>query len=328
MRYHESKLIESELEKAGNILLKVHRSPDPDSVASCLSMSYFLKKNGKNVDIISSDPIQENLFFLKEAENIKKVDMSTFDYSKYDLFVVLDASSLDQSIGIKDANLPEIPLIVIDHHITNKKYGKINLVDYLGSTCEVLYHFFQDLNFDMDRQLALYLLTGIISDTGSFQFDYTTTESLEIASELIKKGADRQEIVYNLFNSYKYDLVKFWGVLLDKMELNKECQFVWTAIPYETYMKYNKPAEAKSLAATLFFSSIYEADFGIVMVEQTKGILNLSLRSRRGVDVSKIANELGGSGHREAAGGWFKFDNFNSAVEKVLNTAKKYAKKS
>jgi len=327
MNYKESNQILEEIKKAKRILLKVHRSPDPDSIGSCLAMNYFLQKIGKDSVIIASDPIHKKLLFLKNVNKIKKVDMAKFDYSKYDLFIVLDSSTFDQATGIKGAGLPKINLAVIDHHETNNRYGKINLVDYLGSTCEVLYYFFKDIKFKMDSNIATCLLTGIMSDTGSFQFDYTTVESLNIAAELIKKGADRQKIVRALFHSYGYKLVKLWGEMLGKMRFDHKNRFVWVSVPYNIYTKYGSPEEAKSMAATLFFGSIEGADFGMVMVEQKKRILNISFRSRKGIDVSELAKKLGGSGHHEAAGAWFKFDNFDEAVEKVLRVARKFAKK-
>jgi len=291
-------------------------------------MYYFLEKIGKDVRIISSDPIQLNLSFLPNIKKIETVDMEGFDYSNYDLFIVLDSSTFDQAIGIKSSIIPKISMVVIDHHKTNTLYGNINLVDYVGSTCEVLYNLFKDINFEVGGELAMYLLTGIISDTGSFRFDYTTPQSFTIAHDLIKKGADRQKIIFNLFNSYEYDLMKFWGKLLDEMQFDQENHFVWTAIPYETFSQCGMPEEAKSLAATLFFSSVKNTDFGIVLVEQSKGILNMSFRARKNMNVSKIAKNLGGSGHPEAAGGYFEFENFNEAVEKVIKVARKYAKKN
>ncbi|OGM60969.1 hypothetical protein A2955_01735 [Candidatus Woesebacteria bacterium RIFCSPLOWO2_01_FULL_37_19] len=326
MYYKESKLIFEEIKKAKKILLNCHRSPDPDSVASNLALYQVLKHFGKEIKIISSDDIQKNLLFLQSTEKIDKVDMLNFDYSSYDLFIVLDSSSLDQAIGIKSPKLPEIPLIIIDHHVTNENYGKINLVDHVSSTCEVLYKMFTDWDVKFTPQLATILLTGIYSDTVSYQTPNTGVDTFFISSELLRLGADKDKIVLNLFHSYDFKLVKFWGEMLDRMRIDEEHYFVWVAIPFEVFSDFGKPKEAKSLAANIIFRTIKDTRFCIVMVEQKRGIMNLSFRTRYDFDVSKIAQELGGSGHTTSAGAWFEFENFDKAVEKVLNVARKYAK--
>jgi len=120
--------------------------------------------------------------------------------------------------------------------------------------------------------------------------------------------------------------LKFWGEVLRKMKIDKVSRFVWAAIPYEEYRKFNKPEDGKSLAASMFFRSVKDTDFGLIMIEERKRKLSLSFRARKkGVDVSKLAEKLGGGGHRRAGGAVVKGLDFEKAVEKVLRTAREFA---
>ena len=327
MNYKESKLILEEIIKAKRILLSCHRSPDPDSIASNLSMYQVLIKLKKDVKVFSPDKIHTNFKFLPFVDKIQTVNYSNFDYSGFDLFIALDASSFDQVSGIKKIKLPNVPIIIIDHHFTNEKFGFINLLNIVSSTCEILLGVFKDWKIEIDKDLATCLLTGIYADSVSFQTDNSKASTFEVSLELIKLGADREKIILNLYNSNEFILIKFWGELLKNIVIDNEHKFVWTAVPYEIFSKYGKPGEAKSLAANLIFRSIKGTDFGIVMVEQRPKVLNMSYRSRTQFDVSKIAKKLGGSGHKASAGGWFEFENFDEAVNKVLQVARKFAKK-
>ncbi len=327
MNYPESAEILEKIKAAKNILINCHRSPDPDGVGSALSMYLVLRQLGKEVKVIGPDKISDDLSFLPFSEKIEKVDFADFDFKNYDLFILLDSGSFNLVTGDKDVPLPKISSIVIDHHKTNANFGDINLVkSEISSTAEVLYCLYEDWEIEINKDLADCLLTGIIGDTGIFQFSNTTQDTFEIASKLMKLGADKNKIVFNVYQSIPLNQIKIWGEILRTMVLDKEYNFIYSAIPYEVYEKFDKPKGAKETAASMFAQIIDGTDFGMVMVEQEKGSLAISLRARQDFDVSQIAAELGGGGHAAAAGA--NIDGpFKEAVEKVLETARKYAKK-
>ncbi|MCX6705769.1 MAG: bifunctional oligoribonuclease/PAP phosphatase NrnA [Candidatus Woesebacteria bacterium] len=330
MNYEESLKILEEIKKAKKILINCHKNPDSDSVGSALAAAQFIKFLDKEVRIICPTKINSQLKFIENFETIEQgVDFNSVNYKDYDLFIVLDSSSWDFASKMEENNIPPIKLIVIDHHATNKRYGSINLVDKkLIAVSELLYSFFEDCGFEIDKKVASFLLVGIIGDSGVYRFPGTTAKTLEIAAELISKGVDQNEIIRNLYFSVDFEEFKFWGRVMDKMQYDREYNFVWVAISNEIYKEFGGRKNYKEDTATTFFQSINFSDFGIVMIEEEKGTLNVSLRSRTGLDVSQIAVELGGGGHRYASGGGIKGLQFNEAVEKVLGVARKYAKKT
>lgn len=326
MNYKESPTILSEVKKSNKILINCHRGPDSDSVGSALAMFDVLKKMGKSVTVICPSDIPIDLAFLEGANKIVRVNFATFDFSEYDLFFILDSSTYSMATGFKDSKRPTVRTIVIDHHYTNEKFGDINLVDAKAtSTGELLYLLFNDWHVPISKEAAESLLTGIIGDTGTFQYQNVGQDTLRIAAELMEKGASKDKIVFNLFRNIEFKEVKMWGKFIEKMMI--EDGFAWSAIPFATYKDFGEYSYAKEDVANLFAPIVKGTEFGIIMVEVSQDVLSVSFRSRTGFDVSKIAMEVGGGGHKAASGARIEGIPFQEAVNKVLIAARKYVKK-
>ncbi len=147
------------------------------------------------------------------------------------------------------------------------------------------------------------------------------------AAKLIELGADKDEIVKNIYRNINFTEIKLWGKFIENMEIDSEFNFVWSAMPYEIYKEYGEPYSAKEDVANLFFPIVKGTNFGMVMVEMEEKLLSVSFRSRSDFDVSEIAKKLEGGGHKAAAGARIEGLDFDAAVTKVLETARKYAKK-
>ena len=328
MNYPESQLILEEIKKANAILLNCHRSPDPDSVSSALSLYLILKSLGKeNVTIICPDEIPFNCKFLPNSDVIKKVDFSEFDFSKFDLFMIADSGSWNQVTGEENISQSNIRKVVIDHHFTNPKFGDLNILDIeAGSCAAVIYKFAKDLEINISIDLAGTLLTGIIADTLSFQTEVIGNSSLMIADDLIKLGADRNKIIFNLYKSKSLDEIHLMGEMLMNTKVDSEFCFAWIAISKEVSQKYPQSKDAKSFISGSFIPSVDGTDFGFVL-EESDDYISVSFRTRKDFDVSKIAEELGGGGHKAASAARLLNITFDEAVEKVLAACRKYANK-
>lgn len=326
MNYKESVKILSEIKKAKKILVNCHRGPDSDSVGSALAMLQVLKDLGKEATVICPSDTPPNLTFLKGADEIVRVNFTSFDFSPYDLFIILDSSNYSMVTGLKDSDGPGIRSIVIDHHFSNEKFGDINLVDSeITSTGELLYRLFNDWSVSISEEIAESLLTGIIGDTGTFQYQNVGEITLRAAADLIGKGADKDEIVYNLYRNIEFKEVKMWGKFIESMMI--EDGFTWSAIPLSVYKDFGEYAYAKEDVANLFSPIVKGTEFGIIMIETSESVLSVSFRSRTGFDVSEVAKEVGGGGHKAAAGARIEGLPFQEAVNKVLVAARKHVKK-
>ncbi len=324
MNYKESSIILEEIKKSERILINCHRGPDSDSVGSALALQEILQIMEKDVEVICPSDIPKDLIFLNEAKNIRRVNFTSFDFSGYDLFLILDSSNYSMVTGEKDSVKPGIKSIVIDHHFSNDKFGDINLVDPdMTSTSELLYHIFSDWGNEITRNVAESLLTGIMGDTGAFQYQNVGQKTIRVAADLMDKGADKDKIVFNLYRSIEFKEVKMWGKFIEAMMIDNG--FVWSAIPLSVYKDFGEYSSAKEDVANLFFPIVEGTKFGIAMVETSENVISASFRSRKDFDVSVIANEVGGGGHKTAAGARIEGIPFQEAVNKVLKVARKYA---
>lgn len=331
MNYPESQKILEEIKKAKRILVNCHRSPDPDGIGSALALKLVLEQMGKEVEIICpSGQVDKRINFLKGFDEIKTgINFSKFDYTKFNLFITLDSASWDMVTGKNEIFMPQVPIVNIDHHITNKNYGSINLVDTgASSVCELLFSLFENWIVEMDVKIATCLLTGIIADTGAFSYPNTTAKTLGIAQKLIEVGVDKNKIILRLYRSEDLNMLRFWGEVLQKMEIDKDYKFIWSAISHDVYKRYGMPEYGKESAASSFAPIVDGTDFGLIAVEEDTERLFISFRSRTGFDVSPIAEELGGGGHKAAAGAKIVGLPFDKAVEKVLGVARKHAKRN
>lgn len=326
MNYKESLEILEEIKKADKILLNCHLGPDSDSVGSALAMRDVLLGMGKSVEVICPSKLPTDLLFLEGSDQIKQeIDFSSFDFSKFDLLIAMDSSTYGMVSDIRTIEQPPIKTIVMDHHYTNSGYGNINLIDSkVTSTAELVYKVFSDWNVSLDKRIATKLLTGIMGDTGCFQWGGVDKTTFDIAGKLMELGASKDEIVFNIYKSIEFLTIKFWGKIIDGMQIDSEYKFAWSAVRYEVYKEHGEDSSAKEDASNLFAPVVSGTDFGLIMVESQKDKLSVSFRSRTNFDVSKIAQEIGGGGHIAAAGGKVELP-FEEAVEKVLTACRKYA---
>jgi phosphoesterase RecJ-like protein len=329
MIYPESQQILEEIKKASKILVNCHRGPDSDSVGSALGLTSVLESMGKDITIICPSDVPSDLKFLPGSEKIRKINFKEFKFSDYDLFIAIDSSTYSMISGSKEIDKPTIPLVVIDHHFSNDGFGLVNLIDSKAtSTGELLYGIFEDWNVQLNKDQALCILTGIIGDTGAFQYQNVGADTLEIAAKLIKIGADKDLIINQIYRNISFSEIKLWGKVIENMKIDEEYNFVWSVISTSNYKEFPGTNSVKEDAANLFFPIVKDTDFGIIMEEREDKTMSVSFRSRSNFDISVIAKEIGGGGHKVAAGAKIEGIPFDQAVEKVLAAARKYARKN
>lgn len=326
MNYPESTILLERIKKANKILLTCHTRPDPDSITSSLSLAYVLEKMGKVVDIICADEILNYIKFLPGVDKIKKVDYENFDFSQYDLLIVPDTANWSRVVGHTNAKT-RLPILVIDNHETNTRFGEINLIDTdTSSVAELLYFIYLDWKVEIDKTLATYLLTGILGDTGAFQFE-VKTKTFSVVDVLLKKGPNYDDIILNLFNTRDPKLLVTWGVILQKLKLDTEHQFCWSAVSYDDFVKSGSAQGARESAASVLLKMVEGTKFGFIAIEESPKVCNVSFRTRTDFDVSRLASELGGGGHPTAAGVEIYDKDFTQAVEVILSKAREFSEK-
>lgn len=291
------------VKSASNILLVSHINPDGDSLSSMLAFYKFLLKNNKKATMFVADNLPEDFNFLVNFNQIETTFVNLKN-EKIDLIIFLDCGDYERS-GLKDHQEKIImaKTINIDHHYSNNNFGNINLVmPNTSSTSEILFHFFKQLNFILDINLANLLLTGILTDTNFFVYSNANAETLKVASELIKLGAKTNIVLENIYQSAPYKNLKIFGKALARLNINQENKLATTAIfldDLEEMRATNDDLEGLND----YLNKIYDVEGTCLLKESEHDLIKGSLRTmKNNVDVSAVAKLYGGGGHKKAAG--------------------------
>lgn len=309
-------------------LVSSHVSPDGDNIGSSLSIYSFLKKLGKDVVYVLDDEYPKNLSFLYD-ENIKMTSKDIDQKEKYTV-IALDAGDYSR-ICVDDKILENAKgIICIDHHITNGDYGFLKYVDTEeSSTCELVYNIIMRYecitdNKIIDENIATYLYTGLITDTGNFQYSNTRESSFIMAAELMSRGAKKNLIVEKLFQNNSVNFYKLLGEALNGLEIIQS-QICIIAVAKESMDKYE--VEYGDIdAITPYTRDIEGVELGIFVKEKEIGEIKVSFRSKNYVDCSKLASEFSGGGHKRAAGCTIKDLDVELAKKMLIDKAIGYLK--
>ncbi len=289
-----SNVIQARLTEAKEILVASHVRPDGDAVGALLGLGLALQQSDKKVQMVLADGVPSSFKHLEGAEQIK-----TAIDRKFDTFIAVDCADFKrtgkpfESIGQPDIN--------IDHHITNEKFGKINLIEGEEvATSAILTNHLPVWGFQITKPIAAALLTGIITDTLGFRTPNVTPESMRQVAILMETGVDMPELYIRGLVRRSYPATRYWGAGLSKLE--RKNGVVWGTLTLEDRKAagYSGNDDADLIN---IISAIDGFKVGMIFVEQSDHRVKISWRALEpGIDVSPIAKSFGGGGHAAAAG--------------------------
>jgi len=227
--------IKEEIEKAKSIAILTHETPDGDAVGSSLAMYNALKQMGKDVDVIIPE-CPEIFEFLPSISNIKKEGRKDFEY---DLAIALDCANTMRLEGYEEIYENAKTTISIDHHGTNTMYADYNYVDPVSPACaQILVIVLASMGVKMDKDIGTCILTGIITDTGGFRYESVTTETFEIAANILRLGVNSANICKKVLQSKskaKFELTKIVENRMEFFEERKNCIYIHNIRRWEKY---------------------------------------------------------------------------------------------
>lgn len=308
-----------EIKKAKKIVILTHENPDGDAIGSSLGMYIALRKMGKEPDIIIPE-LPRVYNFLPEIENVKKEGQK----EPYDLAIALDCATIKMLNGwanyFEDAKVK----VTIDHHGTNTMYGDYNYVNPDAPACaQTLISIIQYFGVEIDKKIGTCLLTGIITDTGGFQYQSTTPETFEFAAELLQTGVNVSDVYKRVMNTMTKANFELRKRAIERMEFFKEGKIAFTYVTKEDIEEAN--------AETGDFEGIVEEGRNIEGVEvsiflrETQKGFKVSLRSNDYVNVSDVCLLFGGGGHIHAAACTIA-QSLEQVKEKIVNEVKVHIK--
>lgn len=288
------------IKKADDILLFAHSHPDGDTIGSVMALKEHIKSLGKNADIACYDPFPD---YLKEIVRENFISPDKLDLSKYKLAIACD--SVERGF---DKILPHFSdnqvTALIDHHTGITIQGDITIIDpAISSTCEIIYEFLTFNKIEITSEMSTFLLLGILGDTGMLQHANTTSHVLEISSKLLKKGASLSKIVGTVFSNKNICTLKLWSKAFEKAKINPGNGMIVSALTKEDLKECAAGTEDIAQVASIL-NTVPGTRFSLILSEREGGFVKGSLRSEtyKGVDVSQIAAQFGGGGHKLASG--------------------------
>lgn len=284
---------------AQRVLIMSHRNPDPDTLGSNLVLRKILERHDKKVTSACVDPLPPTCQFLPELRSF----VTDFNPNEYDLFIAVDAGSIEQASF--PTIYPEITkknFLNIDHHPSNNQYGTTNLVvDDAASTTIVILELLKIWNEEITPCIATLLLYGLYYDTGSFMHSNTDAKVYAAASELLSLGARQDLIIKNLYKSRTIEQLRLWGKALSNLELT-ENNIAVAGVTAEDLDECN--ATHSDLSGLIdYVSTVKGSHFATLLSNDEEGFIKGSFRTRRDdINVSDLAQNLGGGGHKKASG--------------------------
>ena len=278
-----------------------------------------------------------NIIITPKDGQISEQDISfTKGKVEYDLIITVDTAELSQLRDIYERNVElfnQIPVINIDHHVSNTHFGKINYVDVMASSAtELILPLIEEMGKEeekelMDEDIATLLLTGIITDTGSFQNANTTPRSFEYASELIAYGARQQEIIQYIYKTKQLSQLKLWGRVLSKIQTDSQHRIVWSTVSKQDFRDTGSIEDETGDIIDELMTNAPGAEIVLLIKEKRDESISVSIRTTTpAVDGSKIAEMFGGGGHTQAAGFRLEKTTLREAEYEVIKKVKKFQK--
>lgn len=323
--------------------------PAQDQIVSELATAgeFVISVNTANIEVdklgYKNVPEEQKLnIVIKTNKGAISPELLTFKSTgaSADLIFVLDTNDVDRLGSIYDRYTGlfyETPIINIDHHPGNDYFGKVNWIDLTAtSTCEILVSLLESLSTLMpkpagdpaakapqllDADIATLLLTGLTTDTGSFQNTNTTPKSFTVAAQLVAAGARQQEIVQHIYKTKSLSTLKLWGKILSTVQYDPTHRFLWSTVSGSDFSTFGASETETTGVVDELLKTAPNIDFALLLSEKNQG-LYASLRGvNKLVSVAQVAELFGGGGHEMAAA--FRIpngslaDNEHDVIEKI-----------
>lgn len=287
------------LRAAESVCVVGHIRPDGDCVGSQLGLTYALKAQGKKVACWNPDPMPEKYRFLDREGVFQKPRRGM----KFDCVVATDCASFERLGAAGPFIARRKPLINIDHHESNTRYGDINWVSPREpSTGELIYRLLKVARWPVTPRIADCLFTAISTDTGSFQYPTTRPGTFHAGGELVSRGADLATISNEVYQSYPLSRVRLLRHVYSRFKLTDQNRIAWFWLRRADLTRTGaNPADTEGLIDHI--RAIAPVVVAVVFEQMDHHCTRISLRSKHPrVNVNEIAAQFGGGGHPAAAG--------------------------
>ncbi len=312
--------IAERIKRAKSAVILTHMRPDGDAIGSALALSRALDVLGIENSVSDESDIPSNLSFLTGTEKIGKGF-----FKEADLYIAVDSAD-EQRLGALVDDFRAVSrkkdTVNIDHHVSNTRFAKYNYVRECSANCMNIAVLVEKLGVPLDKELAQYLLLGLLTDSGNFSHDDVTEETFLTAAKLVKAGADIRWLNYNLFKKQSAVRAALFADTMSRIRYFFEGKFAAIVISREAMKKFGAD-NGMTEGFVDFPLSVDTVEVCASVMEVKKGQYKISLRSKNYADVNKVAGTYGGGGHVRAAG-CMLFGEIEDVLDRLSYTVSQY----
>ncbi len=292
------------LRAARRVLTICHENPEADALGSALAIALLVEANGGVATPVCADPMPAMYKFLPGMDRFRREPAADIDY---DLLVVGDCGELERIGPVIESHralFDRVPILDIDHHISNRHFGAVDWVDaHSSATCEMVTLLAWRMGVPLtagDGMLAAALAAGVVMDTGIFQHTNTTPRTLVVAAALREAGAPISDIARRLYRLKANSQLLLFGRVLSRLESDCDGRLVWSTLELADLAAAGASSE-ESEGLVDMLAQARDAQAAILFKEAA-GETRISVRTREGVDATVLTGTFGGGGHARAAG--------------------------
>jgi len=288
------------LRDATRVLMTCQASPDGDALGSELALAELASRLGTDTVIVNRDPAPPNLGRLPGLEKILVSADLPGDYpDAFDLVTTVECPDLDRA-GLR--GLDQRPILNIDHHRANPCYGEVNYVDEAAPAVgEMVWRMYLESGFIPSAEAATNLFVAVSTDTGDFRYSNATSRAFLSAAALVEAGASPAQVAEWVHEGRGEASVRLLGEALKTLVIDCDGRLASICVDSEAFLRAQaSPADTEDIIATP--RSIAGVHVVAFFKQWEPGVVRISLRSKGKIDVRRVAVELGGGGHTNAAG--------------------------
>ena len=311
------KEIAEKLKNKKRIAIFAHIRPDGDALGSAFALKLALKKAGRVAEVLCDGETPKKFLLLNERYGELKTEID----GGYDCFFAVDVSDLARLGKFSREFEKAKETFCVDHHVSNTGFAKYTFVRETASNSENVYELIKLLGVETDKEIASFLLTGIVTDTGAFSHKNVLPETLKTAGEVMSFGVDLNGIIYNTFKLQSKQRAKLFALTTDKIRYFYNDRLGIIVVTKENLEKSGAlPEDTEGFID--FVMSVDAVQVGICLLEMKDKTYKVSFRSK-GADVNAMANVYGGGGHVLASGCMIN-GYLEDVIDKLVYTVKQY----
>ncbi len=296
---NEKNVLEA-LERYQKFLICTHVNPDPDALASQVALGLYLEGQGKKVSLMSELPVPNRFLFLPGMHKIKPLGKKrSLDY---DAAIVTDAGDIDRVGLVRRLLRDGRPVINIDHHITNTKFGDINyIVSDASSTCEVIFWLFKKMNVQLTPELAELIYAGAMTDTGSFRYSNTSARTHLMVADLMMFPIEPQTLYKRIYEQVPFTDLKYFTKLVSEFDSLYDGKLICVNLLRRVVRKFSEQFDLRDKIFG-YLRTVEGVEVLIIFTEEKRGRTRVNFRSQGKIDVAQFAARFQGGGHSRASG--------------------------